>query len=81
MVQETNLTHTLCHLVSNTHFFYKNFFIATKKPNASQHSLTGPTKNPLHICKETSGKMCGHTPTGYISLVLCSKFLFNLVGL
>ena len=43
-------------------------------------SLEGPTKSPLYLCKGTSGKMCRHNLTGYISPNDRAKSRFNLVG-
>ena len=45
-------------------------WLRSKEPNASKLSLTGPTKNHLHTCKEASGKTCRHNLTGYISLCM-----------
>lgn len=51
--------------------------ILKKTPNAPRHYLEGSAKNLLPSCRRTSGKMCRHNLTRYISSVTGANVLLK----
>ena len=54
-----------------------------KKPNVSGHHTRGSAKNLPQRHTKTSGKMCGHNPTGYISSKVRNnkQFIWSVSGM